>query len=128
MNSPNPVPALTGAIPWYKSPQQIGLITTAVSGLIAAFPKVGQFFGWSSPSDAASAVTAIFASIAIAAPIIGGFVRAHSKTQPLTFTQAAANAHPVTLATEQTHAAMVAAGIPTVAVTAAKIEAKDATK
>jgi hypothetical protein len=86
------------AIPWYKSPQQIGLVTTAVSAFIALFPKVGQLLGWSSPSDISNGVTAVFGVIALVAPIVGTFIRAKSTVQPLTLTQAGADIHPNTLA------------------------------
>ena len=86
------------AIPWYKSPQQIGLVTTAVSALIAVFPKLGQLLGWSSPGDVANGITAIFGVIAVIAPVIGTFIRARSTVQPLTLTQASADVHPNTLA------------------------------
>jgi len=89
------------AIPWYRSPQQIGLVTTAVSALVAIFPKIGQLLGWSSPGDIANGVTAVFGAIAIIAPIIGTFIRAKSTVQPLTLTQAAAEVHPNTIANAQ---------------------------
>lgn len=89
------------AIPWYRSPQQIGLVTTAVSALIALFPKLGQLLGWTSPSDVASGVTAVFGVIAVIAPVIGTFIRAKSTVQPLTLTKASAEIHPNTIANAQ---------------------------
>lgn len=86
------------ALVWYKSPQQIGLVTTAISALIAVFPKLGQLLGWSSPGDVANGVTAIFGVIAVIAPVVGTFIRARSTVQPLTLTQAGADMHPNTLA------------------------------
>jgi hypothetical protein len=74
------------AIPWYKSAQQIGLVTTAISAIIAMFPKAGQLLGLSSPTDVS---------------IIGTFIRARSTVQPLTLTQSGADIHPNTLANAQ---------------------------
>jgi hypothetical protein len=124
MNNPVPVPptpVVAPAIPWYKSPQEIGLITTAVSALIALFPKVGQLLGLTSASDIATAVTNVFGVIALIAPVIGSIVRVNSKAQPLTLTQAGAEAHPNTQATVITQARMAAANIPTNAVVAAQL-------
>jgi hypothetical protein len=131
MNSPNPVtpsPVTAGAIPWYKSPQTIGLVTTFVSAAIALFPKVGQLLGMSSPGDVSNAVSTVFGFIAVAAPFIGTIVRAKSKEQPLTMTQAAADSHPATQAVIQTQAAMRADNIPTAVETQAKIEAAPTVK
>lgn len=132
MATPNPapgtpLPVTAGAIPFYKSPQEIALATTAVSALIAVFPKLGQFFHLSTPSDAANAVTAVFGFIAVVVPIIGGIVRWNSKGQPLTVTQAAADAHPATQAVVTVQAKMAEAGIPTAAVLAAQLK-QDAKK
>jgi hypothetical protein len=92
---------MNAAIPWYKSPQTLGLITTAVSAIVAAFPKIGQILGWSSPSDVSAAVSAAFGFVAIIAPIIGTIVRAKSTVQPLTLTQKGADVHPATVAANQ---------------------------
>lgn len=89
------------AIPWYRSPQQIGLVTTAVSALIALFPKIGKMLGWNTPDDVSAGVTSVFGVIAVIAPIIGTFIRAKSTVQPLTLTKAAAEAHPNTVANAQ---------------------------
>ena len=82
------------AIPWYKSPQTIGLVTTAVSALIALFPKIGPAIGINSAADISTVVTNIFGTIAILAPIVGTIVRAKSTVQPITLTQSQADAHP----------------------------------
>jgi hypothetical protein len=89
------------ALPWYRSPQQIGLVTTAISAVIALFPKVGQLLGWSSPTDVTNGVTTIFGFIAVVAPVIGSFIRARSTVQPLTLTKADAAVHPNTIAAAQ---------------------------
>jgi hypothetical protein len=99
MNTTTPT---IGALPWYRSPQQIGLVTTAASAFIALFPKVGQLLGWTSPGDVANGVTAFFGAIAIIAPIIGTFIRARSPVQPLTLTASSAEVHPATLAANAT--------------------------
>lgn len=99
MNTPAPTPVvIAGAIPWYKSPQTIGLVTTAVSAAIALFPKVGQLLGLTSGTAIDAAVTTIFGFIALIAPIVGTVVRVKSKAQPITLTQAAADTHPATVA------------------------------
>jgi hypothetical protein len=79
-------------IPWYKSPVQIAQITTAISALIAVFPRVGIWLGLTSPSAINDAVTAVFGVIGFVAPIVGSIVRAKSPVQPLTLTQASADA------------------------------------
>lgn len=99
-----------GAIPWYKSPQTIGLITTFIAAGIALFPKVGAKFGLTSPDAISAAVQNIFAGISVVAPMIGVIVRSMQKTgQPITLTQAGADAHPATLAAQ---AAAVSAALP----------------
>jgi formylmethanofuran:tetrahydromethanopterin formyltransferase len=126
MNTPNPVtpsPVTAGAIPWYKSPQQIGLVTTAVSAAVALFPKLGQALGLSSATAVSDAVTNIFGVIALVAPVVGSFIRAKSKVQPLTMTQSGADANSSTVAVLQTQIAMRRANIPTAVETQAKIDA-----
>src|ERR1700679_2364747 len=120
---PTPTPVTAGAIAWYRSPQQIGLVTTAVSAAIALFPKLGQALGLSSATAVSDAVTNIFGVIALVAPVVGSFIRAKSKVQPLTLTQARANTNSDTVAVVQTQTAMKAAGIPTAVETQAKIDA-----
>jgi hypothetical protein len=121
-----PAPVTAGAIPWYKSPVQIGLVTTALSAAIALFPKLGTALGLTSPTAISDAVTSIFGVIAVVAPIIGSVMRARSKVQPLTLTQAGAAANSSTQAVVQTQAAMKQAGIPTAVETQAKIDAAPA--
>jgi hypothetical protein len=123
MNSTTPAPVTAGALVWYKSPQQIGLVTTAVSAAVALFPKLGQALGLSSASAVSDAVTNIFGVIAFVAPVVGSFVRSRSKIQPLTLTQNSADTNSSTVAVLQTQTKMRAAGIPTAVETQAKIEA-----
>jgi hypothetical protein len=86
------------AIPWYKSPQQIMHVTTAVSALLALSPKaaaaIGAFLGidLSTPANVQVAVEALFGFIAIVAPSVGAWLRARSKVQPLTISQKKADA------------------------------------
>jgi hypothetical protein len=96
MSTPTPVPA--PAVPWYQSPVQIAQVSTLISAAIALYPKAGNLLGLSTPADVETAVTTIFGTIALVAPIIGTFLRAKSKLQPLTLTQAAADAHPANVA------------------------------
>jgi microcystin-dependent protein len=90
-----------GAIPWYKSPQTIGLVTTAVAALVALFPKVGQALGLTSPGAISTAVSNVAGFIALIAPIVGTVVRAKSKVQPVTLTQARADDNPATVVAAQ---------------------------
>jgi hypothetical protein len=96
-----------GALPWYKSPQTIGLVTTAVSAFIALSPKLGTLLGLNSPTAVENAVTVVFGFIAFVAPVIGTIVRSNSKLQPITLTQAAADAHPASVAVEAAEAAPI---------------------
>ena len=101
MNVPNPVTTV-GAIPWYKSPTQIAMVSSAVSALIALFPRMGVWLHLTSPNDVVNAVTVIFGFIAVIAPVIGSVYRAKSSLQPLTLTAAAAAIHPSTIAAKVT--------------------------
>jgi hypothetical protein len=92
---------MAAAIPWYKSPQTIGLITTFVAAAVALFPKVGTALGLTSPTAIATAVENGAGVVALIAPFVGVVVRSMQKTgQPITLTQAGADAHPATLAAE----------------------------
>src|SRR5882757_2251189 len=86
------------AIPWYRSPQTIGLITTAVAAAVALFPKLGVMLGLTSPGSISTAVENVAGIVALLAPVAGGIFRVKSKVQPLTLTQAAADIHPATVA------------------------------
>lgn len=89
-------PNTVGAVPWYQSPVQIAQITTFVSAFIAMFPKIGAVLGMETPDKVNTAVTAVFGFIAVVAPFVGMVLRAKSKIQPLTLTQAKADNHPAT--------------------------------
>lgn len=92
-------PVLTvGAIPWYKSQQQLALIATAISAIVAIFPKAGAAFGINTTSDVQSTVSTIAGFLTLIIPVISGIARKYSKVQPLTATQAGADVHPATLA------------------------------
>lgn len=90
-----------GAIPWYKSPVQISLVVTILSAVVAAFPKLGQALGLTAPGTIETAVQNVFAVIAFVAPLVGSRLRANSTVQPLTLTEASAEAHPATIAAQQ---------------------------
>jgi hypothetical protein len=92
---------MAAAIPFYKSPQTIGLITTFVAAAVALFPKLGTMLGLTSPTAIATAVENAAGVIALVAPVVGVIVRSMQKTgQPITLTQAGADAHPSTIAAE----------------------------
>lgn len=93
MSTPVPIPTAP-AIPWYQSPVQKAQIVAAVSAFIALFPKMGSFVGINTPTDVAPWVETVFGFITLLAPILGSIWRARSKLQPLTLTQANADAHP----------------------------------
>jgi hypothetical protein len=88
------------AAPWYTSKVQITQIATILSALIAISPKLGTLLGLPTPGAVEAAVEAVFGGIAVVAPIIGSIFRAKSPLQPLTLTQAGADAHPATIAAE----------------------------
>lgn len=73
-----------------------------MSAVIALFPKVGQVLGLTSPGAISNAVTVTFGFITVIAPVFGSIMRARSKIQPLTLTQAGADVHPNTLANAPT--------------------------
>lgn len=85
------------AIPFYKSPQTLGLITTFVSLSIAAFPKLGVGLGLTSPDTISAAVQNVMEVIGLVAAGLGTVYRVKSDVQPITLTQAAANVHPATI-------------------------------
>lgn len=89
-------PNTVGAVPWYQSPVQISQVTTFVSAVIAMFPKWGTAVGITTPDQVNTAVTTVFGFIALVAPFVGMILRARSKIQPLTLSQAKADAHPAT--------------------------------
>jgi hypothetical protein len=92
---------MAAAIPFYRSPQTIGLITTFIAAAVALFPKAGQLLGLTSPTEIATAVSNIAGLVALVAPVIGTIFRVkQSSGQPITLTQAGADAHPATLAAE----------------------------
>lgn len=86
------------AVPWYTSPVQKAQITAAVSAFLALSPKVGNWLGWKTPIDVQVGMETVFGFITFIAPIMGSLWRAKSALQPLTLTQAKADAHPATIA------------------------------
>lgn len=89
-------PNTLGAAPWYQSPVLISQVTGLVSAVIALFPKWGEALGIKSAEQANSAVTTVFAFLAVAAPLVGSILRVKSKIQPLTLTTTGAANHPAT--------------------------------
>jgi hypothetical protein len=99
MNQPDPVPTPSGpAVPWYESKVQIAQVTALISAIVAMFPKVGTYIGITTATQVAPWVETVFGFIALAAPLVGTVLRAKSKYQPLTLTQAGADSHPATIA------------------------------
>jgi hypothetical protein len=94
----DPITLPGAAAPWYTSSVQIAQVVTAVSALVAIFPKIASTFGLTSLDKIQATVTAVFGTIAFLAPIIGIAYRAVSKLQPLTLTKGSAEAHPATIA------------------------------
>lgn len=108
MSTPNPLPVVTvtaAAAPWYTSPVQKAQVVAAVSALVALSPKLGKLIGVNTHTEAAAWVETIFGFITLVAPILGALWRARSQLQPLTLTQAKADAHPATIAVVTAQAA-----------------------
>jgi len=80
------------AIPWYQSPTMIGAVVTIASTLASLMPKAAAVLGWTDPSKINSDVTAGFTVIALIAGAFTAYKRAKSTVQPLTATQAGADA------------------------------------
>jgi hypothetical protein len=90
-------PAQLPATPWYNSKVQIAQVVALVSALTAISPKIASTLGLTSLAAIQTTVEAVFGTIAFIAPVVGTWFRAKSTVQPLTLTQAAADAHPATL-------------------------------
>lgn len=88
------------AIPWYKSPILISQIVTVVSTITAIEPKVATSLGLTSVDAINQTVTAVFGVIAVIATAYGAVKRVTSPLQPLTLTQAGADIHPATIASQ----------------------------
>jgi hypothetical protein len=98
MSDPTTLPG--AAAPWYTSAVQKAQLTTAIGALIALSPKLGTLIGIKTPADIAMWVESLAGAFTVGAPIFGMIKRALSKLQPLTLTQAKADAHPATIAAE----------------------------
>jgi|ERR1700722_208836 len=92
-----------GALPWYRSPVMIGAVVTIISTLAGLAPKAFAAVGLNNPTTIETTVAAAFQIFALLSGIFTAIKRTTSAVQPLTTTQAAADAHPAT-------AAAVAAG------------------
>jgi len=124
MSDPSmPSPVTAGAIPWYQSAEQRKKIVTAVLVIAAMLPKSSSVsaLGLDNAEVVAGYVTDAAGTAALAQLLWSFIQRFRSKLQPLTFTKAAAAAHPSTVAVVATQAAMAQAGIPTAATLAASI-------
>lgn len=82
------------AIPWYRSPVYIGAIVTILSTLASLAPKTFSTLGLTSPDSISHTVDTVFQFIALGAAVFTAYKRSNSTVQPLTLTQAAADAHP----------------------------------
>jgi hypothetical protein len=87
-----PLPGVS--VPWYTSAVQRTQVVSAVTALIALFPKAGALLGIKTPDQVAVWVEAVFGFATLAAPIAGIIWRAASRLQPLTWTKKAAAAAP----------------------------------
>jgi hypothetical protein len=105
---------MAAAIPFYKSPQTLGLITTFVAAAVALFPKAGAALGLTSPTAISTAVSNVAGVIALLAPVVGTIFRVNTAEQPITLTQAAADVHPATIAAQAAAQHTPAASQPTV--------------
>src|ERR1700679_2231959 len=86
--APTPLPGVT--VPWYQSAVQKAQVVSAVTALIALFPKMGAVLGIKTPSEVATWVETIFGFATLAAPIVGIVWRAASHLQPLKWSKKAA--------------------------------------
>jgi hypothetical protein len=100
------------ALPWYKSQVLISQIVTVISAITAIAPKVATALGLTSVDAINQTVTAVFGVIAVAATAYGAVRRVNSPLQPLTLTQADADAHPATVATQVAPVPVVTAKVP----------------
>jgi hypothetical protein len=100
MSTPIPVQSTGAAAPWYTSKVQIAQVVTLLSALTAMSPKIAATLGLTSLAAIQSTVEAVFGTIAFIAPLIGTWFRSKSPMQPLTLTQAGADAHPATIASK----------------------------
>lgn len=89
---PTPLPGIT--VPWYTSPVQKAQAVSAVTAMIALFPKLGTLLGIKTPDQIAIWVETIFGVATLIAPIVGVFWRASSKLQPLAWTKSRAATTP----------------------------------
>src|SRR5271155_717257 len=79
-------------IPWYKSPTFVSATVTIVSSLVVLVPKAGVILGLTSPDSINVAVNALFEMITLIAGAVTAISRGKSTVQPITTTQAAADA------------------------------------
>jgi hypothetical protein len=91
---------MAAAIPWYKSPVMIGAVVTILSTLAGLAPKAFAAIGLNNPTAIETAVASAFQIFALLAGIFTAIKRTTSAVQPLTATQAGADAHPATTAAE----------------------------
>jgi hypothetical protein len=74
------------ALPWYRSPVYVGIVTSIVSQLLAAAGKADLF----STEQINTVVTWGFQGIALGALAVAEYKRRKSKVQPLRLTKATA--------------------------------------
>jgi CBS domain containing-hemolysin-like protein len=81
---------------WSKSPVAVALCVSAVTAFAVLFHKTAQLWGLTNPVVVTDKVTAFLTLAGVAvtagASLIGFIARVRSKIQPLTFSQAAADA------------------------------------
>lgn|SRR5512146_1166605 len=92
---------LPGAIPWYQSPVYIGAVVTIVTTLASVAPKLATELGLTSADAISHFVQTILGSVALVSGLFTAWKRGTSSVQPITMTKAAAQNHPVTLASQQ---------------------------
>jgi hypothetical protein len=100
MSAPTPLPVLP-SIPWYQSAVQRAQLSTAIGGLVALSPKIGNLIGVHTSDQAAAWVESVAGAFTVLAPIIGMFWRAFSKIQPLAWSKRLAAKHPANIAASE---------------------------
>ncbi len=89
-------PNTLGAAPWYTSAVYKGIAVSMATGVAGYLPGLFRWLGWTSPEAIHSGIELLFQGAALIAAGYALRKRTTSSIQPLTLTQAKADAHPAT--------------------------------
>lgn len=98
------------AIPFWKSKVYMSAAVTVLSAFLALSPKIASAFGHPTTDAITTFVEAVFELAALISAGYTAHARQVSPAQPITFSQKAADNHPVTIANRE--AAEVNSGQP----------------